>query len=321
MNGFVDENKLLVEKLIRVDNLLVYNYESNLMEVFVNSIRNKLKILNIGIDGLRNDENQQNLIFKQISKLENLEELKLWLCFGEEIDFSKLAQSLKNISHKCLKLKSLDLKIKNMTSINVQKFMETFGSFVNLKYFKFKPRISNNINICSLINCNKLTHLSLDELNMNDNYFENIDLYFPQLEYLFINTEDIITDKSLYSLAKLKNLKVISFDWTRPQLSVPITDKGLIHFINNCQNIESIRFNKKPKISYKTIDALIELALNKPRIKFNHKFRRRYTENGIQIIHGLIVGTTKPLPNNLNIEFSKFWDISGLCHKYRLNDL
>jgi hypothetical protein len=155
---------------------------------------------------------------------------------------------------------------------------------------------------------------------MNDNYFQNIDLYLPQLEYLFINTEDIITDKSLYSLAKLKNLKVIGFDWTRPQLSVPITDKGLNHFINNCQNIESIRFYKKPNISYKTIDALIELALNKPRIKFNHKFRRRYTENDIQIIDGLIVGTTKPLPNNLNIEFSKFWDISDFCDKYRVND-
>jgi len=51
-----------------------------------------------------------------------------------------------------------------------------------------------------------------------------------------------------------------------------ITDSGLIDVINNCTQINSIEFKGRPNITHKTIDALIALALRKPRIHFKHRF-------------------------------------------------
>jgi hypothetical protein len=42
--------------------------------------------------------------------------------------------------------------------------------------------------------------------------------------------------------------------------------------INNCSEINSIEFKGRPNITHKTIDALIALALRKPRIYFKHRF-------------------------------------------------
>jgi hypothetical protein len=51
-----------------------------------------------------------------------------------------------------------------------------------------------------------------------------------------------------------------------------ITDTALIDVINNCKQIKWIEFYGKPNITHKTIDALIALALRKPRIHFKHRF-------------------------------------------------
>ncbi len=99
---------------------------------------------------------------------------------------------------------------------------------------------------------------------------------------LEIEVYNNITDKAINSLSKLQKLRSIkiqsneiliveSIDW----FVMPfITDSGLIGLINNCPQINWIEFNCKPNISRQTIDALIALALRKPRIQFKHCFRR-----------------------------------------------
>ncbi len=49
-----------------------------------------------------------------------------------------------------------------------------------------------------------------------------------------------------------------------------IAEQKLLNVINNCPQINSIKFERRPNITYKTIDALIALALQKRRIQYNH---------------------------------------------------
>jgi hypothetical protein len=73
------------------------------------------------------------------------------------------------------------------------------------------------------------------------------------------------------SLSKLKKLQSLRIHTVYGNIRF-VTDLGLIDVINNCPQINSIRFERRPDISHKTIDALIALALRKPRIQYNHYF-------------------------------------------------
>jgi len=103
--------------------------------------------------------------------------------------------------------------------------------------------------------------------------FEDINKHLPQLEYLDINFDNfVITDKVMNSLTKLLKSKIIQIRFDESEYIMPlITDSGLIHVINNCQEINSIEFNGRPNMSHKTIDTLIALSLRKLRIDFNHR--------------------------------------------------
>ncbi len=61
---------------------------------------------------------------------------------------------------------------------------------------------------------------------------------------------------------------------SEPHFSL-VTDSGLNEVINNCEEIKSINFRQRVNITHKTIDALISLALKKPRICFKHYFYLR----------------------------------------------
>jgi hypothetical protein len=85
-------------------------------------------------------------------------------------------------------------------------------------------------------------------------------------------TDDIadnITDKALKSISELKNLSKITIDSSNDTMD-GITDSGVMAIIENCPKINSIRIKVKSNVTHKTIDALIALALRKPRIQFKH---------------------------------------------------
>ncbi len=76
-------------------------------------------------------------------------------------------------------------------------------------------------------------------------------------------------------LLKLQSIKIEcpeDIDKQTEDILPFITDSGLIHVINNCEEMNSIMFFSGPNISHKTIDALIALALRKARIYFKHRF-------------------------------------------------
>jgi hypothetical protein len=128
--------------------------------------------------------------------------------------------------------------------------------------------------------------LKVENPDMNDLFFEDIDKHLPQLKHLDIMVDNNeTTDKAMNSLSKLSKLESITIECPHfvPQYEVTeednsadmlpfITDIGLLNVINNCPQINSIVFRDRPNISHKTIDALMALALREPFIQFNHYF-------------------------------------------------
>jgi hypothetical protein len=113
---------------------------------------------------------------------------------------------------------------------------------------------------------------------------------------LEIRVDDKITDKALKSLSKLQELQSIIIKLRYRLLF--ITDLGLIDLINNYPQINSIVFYCKSNITQKTIDALIALALRKPRIHFNHRFDGYYS-SAEDMISNKFDSKDFQLPNNL----------------------
>jgi hypothetical protein len=121
-------------------------------------------------------------------------------------------------------------------------------------------------------------NLKLEKLKMSNIFFENIDKHLPQIKHLDIRVDNKITDKAMNSLSKLSKLQSIKIRCPQKiykqsgDILPLITDIGLLNVINNCLQINSIEFYGRPNINYKTIDALIALALRKPNIYFKHHF-------------------------------------------------
>ncbi len=141
-------------------------------------------------------------------------------------------------------------------------------------------RESNQIRYESLKELKLLTHLIISKLVLNDIFLEDIDKHLPQLKHLEIEVSNSTTNKAMNSLSKLQKLQSIKIQSygiieniyldTMPF----ITNSRLINLINNCPQINSIEFNCRPNITRQTIDALIALALRRPRIYFKHRFSR-----------------------------------------------
>jgi hypothetical protein len=107
---------------------------------------------------------------------------------------------------------------------------------------------------------------------LNDRFAQNINSFLPQLKRLKI-FETILNDNLLKSLANLRNLKMINTcDDKKINESKSLTEKAICYLINNCQNIESISLLEKLLITSVTFDALIALAVRKPKICFKHNF-------------------------------------------------
>jgi hypothetical protein len=170
-------------------------------------------------------------------------------------------------------IKKFKLVFDNCYKLNIKRTYDSLNFFKNLNHLDlnldFADEEINEISCESLKELKLLTHLKLQNPVMNDIFFGEIDKHLPQLKHLDITFDkNGITDKALNSLSKLSKLKTLRID-SFDRL-IFIAEEKILNVINNCPQINSIRFERRPNITHKTIDALITLALRKRRIQFNH---------------------------------------------------
>ena len=230
----------------------------------------------------------------------NLEELYLHIVFNSEY-FENLKVFFNNIGIKCKKINKLCVYLCNesIEAIDGQNY-QLFKTFTELKHLSLN--FGNDLTIKSLKNCKQLTHLSLSFRFKLKDIFTDIHLYLPQLTHLYCNTKYNchLTDDHLKPLTKLKHLKCLII---KPKHLSICTEKGICDIINNCPEIRSIRFDRKPKITETTINALISLAEKKPFCHFIHSFgiKPYYSKEGFDYLKFLTKKKYTNLPKNLDI--------------------
>jgi hypothetical protein len=277
LSVFVDTNELLVPKLSRVQ-ILVQSKDIQLIKTFAKNYGNSLKSVSLealafnAITGI-----QINVLMKQIVYLKNLKRLELSFDFDQTSN-QEFIDNLRAIAIHCYQLKRFELTVFWANPLLDKQIFNCLSFFKNLNYLYLfiGGEESNEISCQSLKELKQLTHLKVESPPMNDIFFEDIDKHLPQLKHLLIYVSNDITDKALNSLSKLQKLQSIEIHCSDDiDKDLPfITDSGLIDVINNCSQMNSIKLNYLyTDITNKTMNALIALALRKPRIQFNHQFQ------------------------------------------------
>jgi hypothetical protein len=291
------------EKVLRSLTKVVGTYDYRSLEKLADHYRNTVKILNV----VSEEEYDYIKSVQQISRLYNLENLRIELESDPNQDL--YVDGIKDIAMNCTKLQSFEL------SSYVTETEFAFDLFNAFKYFSQLKHLSlylisdfdhedyKEINVETLKNCKNLIYLSLYYPRVSDNTFRKIDLYLPKLKYFQLYTENNvkITDDTMKSLSKLKDLKFI---YLINNYLHSITDRGFGYILKNCPNLQSIKFEKRPNISQETIDALIRLAIKKPRIHFYHEFGA--IDEEISALYPLLdMKKYQNLPQNLSIKIER----------------
>jgi hypothetical protein len=316
---FIDENNTFVPNLQEFSGLLSLK-RIELNDELFDKYKNSLKTIELQVTEAIGKILLKNS-FNRLSLLKNLEILRLDLSCNPET-IQSFVQNMLQIGSECKAIKSLQLIVYTIDSQQFSQLLNNVQHFKQLKYLDISTKIMG-LNIllffktCSpnskaLVECQELTHLKLESSYIDDNFFDDIHLSLPQLTHLNMKFDSEISDKSMNCLSKMQNLKVIDFKSADFSL---ITDSGIRNIINNCPKIKSIRFNRRPNITNETIDALIGLALKKPRIYFEHNLGEETIDS-----EEIEIKCYESLPNNLKVEFIGCDDIQMNRYKYYDSD-
>jgi hypothetical protein len=110
--------------------------------------------------------------------------------------------------------------------------------------------------------------MSLSGLRADDELFEGINRFAPNLKKLSIGSGFKFDDKLMYSLAELTKLTHLSLNSYKCDAFQQLTDSGVSHLINSCHTLGSIQTNCVSNITRSTIDSLIAKAVNNPKKEF-----------------------------------------------------
>jgi hypothetical protein len=275
LETFVDSNRLIVPKVSRIKGQRVFGeIDLDLIKVLTDNCMNSLKVLQISDINLEYVD-QRNCLMKLISRLVGLEEFNLEL---DHESYEPFVNNMDIIGSNCNKINKLEIHIDQMHWIQAPHnslLFDRIGFFTQIKFLKISVwYFSDTISFDSLKSCKLLTHLSLYHSAVNDQLLKDINLFLPQLTHLDIRSDGYITEKTMDLLPKLNQLEVIKIGPHQNNMSwfKYVKGKVILNSINSCPKLKSIEL-KGSDITYKTIDALIDLALKKPKMYFSHSFR------------------------------------------------
>ena len=268
-------NELLVPKIRSID-MFYGKTDTKYVTDFVEKHKNSLKSLKINTEV---NGDILNHILQEIQNFKNLEKLEIWSTARVLTIDSEFIRNINRIGIECKRLKYFKLMTNKVNQTNVSKLFQSLNTYHSVKYldlrllFRLKLDSNQSVALKWLSACSQIESIHLNYCGLNDRLFEDIGLHFHRLKRLSL-TVDQITDKAMKSLSKLKSLKYLSLDVHHSRsVGFPlVTDSGLCHVIYHCPNIESIIFFGRPNITIVTINALILLALSKPKVSFNHYF-------------------------------------------------
>jgi len=158
-----------------------------------------------------------NILLKGLSNLHQLKSLNVSFDYDININYS-IAKQLNKIATNCERLKHLELKLKTYELFQSYEIFDTFKHFKRLKKLVFRYNyVSQTTSLIlkglhftskALVDCHKLTHLTLSGCKITDIFFDGIDANLPNLEYLNISNAKI-TKPSFEAMSKLTHMQTM----------------------------------------------------------------------------------------------------------------
>jgi hypothetical protein len=266
---FISKEKLFLPELQIINSLDLKEKNFNDLKIMCDKYHDKLRKIQVyshSLESIRPLDLMSNII-----RFQNLEKLELRIDFVVETIEQIIDDYIKRLAENCSQLKDLDLRIYNENLVTDQIFyaFEKFSSLVKLVFIINNSEKKFEGSVECFRFCTNLKLFNIGYKGLNDNFFKDIHLFLPKLRIVQIYYELELTDETIFSLSNLKNLKEFDFRKTLSSNKL-ITDKSVCELINSCENIDRISFSARPKITNKTIEILIDLALKKSRknIKF-----------------------------------------------------
>jgi hypothetical protein len=292
----------------------------NLLKQFVLNYSSSIRKIRTHLLTLGLKENHLNYGLIEFSHFQKLESLDLFIdVCHEESDMRSIDEGLKQIGLNCLQLKRLSFTMDG-NLIN-GKLFNIFGQFISLKYCEINIICDTELaqqsydscdygTIASFKNCLNLVELSLHLEQLTDDHLIDINLYLPQLTQITINSSKTISDKTLNSLSKIKNLSKIDITCYTSDDKQNITDSAISNIIKNCSNIRNISFDQKNSnfdfsITKASEKLIIDLAKDNPKHLFNFSYavnQINSNNDNKNSRHNTENKSTIDLPQNLNIE-------------------
>ncbi len=209
-----------------------------------------------------------------LSKFVNLEKLKiLEICF-ESLIIN--VEYLQIIANKCKKLENLTLNIRCIKfpkNIDVFKVFANFAGLKKLDLAVSKGYSSGSLEYLSGLE--KLTHLYIAGMKLNENNLEFTNQYLPRLKFIQLNNIREFNENSLKYISKLPFLKKVII----LGMNKRIIENSICYFIMNSPQLSDFYSLCNINITDSIIDACIVCAKKKPKIfhKFHFWDNNKYT--------------------------------------------
>ena len=248
------------------------------------------------------------LFILNVSELENLKQLSLIFTINDE-NKQTINEEVILLGRGCPKLKSLELTLRG-NGLDVKRLFHSFESFKSLQTIELDfddcegvEDIEGSVECFQY--CKSLTTITLYIPSLKEEFFDNIDKFFPNLENFSLICETELTNRLLNTCAKLPSLKGFELD-RRHYYHKNITDSGVCHLIQSCKSLEFLRFQSRPDISSKTLDALITHVIKYTKNSFQFNCGSAEGVDDIQIQHIDHDHYLNIIPTNLEL-IGNFW--------------
>ncbi|CAG2110723.1 unnamed protein product, partial [Medioppia subpectinata] len=129
----------------------------------------------------------------------------------------------------------------------------------------------------------QLNSLHILYKNLNDNHFQNINNYCPQLKRLVLKTQQKLSNQTLYSLSKLKSLQLLKI-YSTPYKMTEISDDGICCLIDNCPHLRVLTLKCGTTVTETTFDALKSRVNRWPHRLFVFEYCWRRTKEQHSIV-------------------------------------
>ena len=221
----------------------------NKMEIGINKYSKTFKTLNVFVCNITYEEMKTCIEYN--SRFENLTKLKLQIYSVYAKTEQPKDDYLSPIGQKCNKLLKLDLCMNYPVSLSEQ-FFDTFTQFKVIKALKIRitDYTTKKASIGRLKHCEQLEYLEIYYSQITEDFFTDIQLFLPNLQFLKISTENEFSDSFIDSFHSMKSIQKVFINdkhwYFGKQLSEVMSsseEKYVIRVNNNCGLINITRLD------------------------------------------------------------------------------